>query len=280
MDNRRIGSAAELSLHALADLFGEGFREYLLPMRVTAPALAERIAADQIDLAASRVLFAEGKPAALALIARRGSVSRLAAMGVAPSLRGQGAGKELVEAVLSDARSRGDLRMRLEVLELNTPARALYERRGFRRVRRLVGYEGAFEERPLAPQLRELDPAAFSRLPFVDEGLPWQLERASLAAPPAGARCFSLDDRAFAYVSGAQGQVAWVRGLFVDPAERRRGWGKRIVQALAAVFPAHRISVPPLVPEGLAAPFFAALGFSPAAFSQLELAIDLAAPNG
>jgi GNAT superfamily N-acetyltransferase len=273
MTARRIDSAKLLALPALAELFTEGFRDYLLPMHFTAEALAERVCAEHIDLAASRVLFQGESPAGLALVARRGQVSRLAAMGIAPAARGQGAGRELLAAVLADARARGDRRMRLEVFEANAAARALYEHAGFSRLRRLVGHEGRVEPRP--HPLEEVDPARFAQLLPPDEGLPWQLERASLAAPPSTARCFTLEGRSFAYLSGIAGQVAWLRGIFTLPEERRRGYGKRLIQALAALFPGKRLSVPPLLPEGLAEPFFRAAGFEPGALTQLELEMEL-----
>jgi GNAT superfamily N-acetyltransferase len=273
MDALRIDSAAELALPALAALFTDGFRHYLLPMSFTAASLAERICAEHIDLSASRVLFRGTTPAGLALIARRGRVCRLAAMGIIPEARAQGVGSVLVARILDDARARNDTRVRLEVFEANGPARALYDRFGFRQVRRLVGYEGTLH--PLAAQLEELDPAHFSQLLPPDEALPWQLERASLAAPPTGARCFSLERKSFAYLSGIAGQIAWLRGIFTLPQERRRGHAKRLLQGLAAHFPAQRLAVPPLLPEGLAAPFFTAIGFGHGALTQLELALDL-----
>src|SRR4051794_20359074 len=103
--DRRIDSAAALTLPELAALFTEGFSGYLLPMHFTAEALAERICAEHIDVAASRVLWvragdpANEKPAGIALIARRGRVCRLAAMGIAPGQRSQGAGRDLLAAV-------------------------------------------------------------------------------------------------------------------------------------------------------------------------------------
>jgi GNAT superfamily N-acetyltransferase len=274
MDDLRIDTAAELTLPALAQLFTDGFRHYLLPMHFTAAGLAERICAEHIDLAASRILWSGSTPSGLALIARRGRTSRLAAMGIIPEARAQGIGRKLVARILDDARARGDARMRLEVFEANAPARALYERSGFRLLRRLTGYEGT-SIAPQAATLIELDPAHFSQLLPPDDSLPWQLERASLAAPPTGARCFTLERKSFAYVSGVAGQVAWLRGLFTLPEERRRGHALRLVKALAAHFPGQRVSVPPLLPEGLLAPFFTAAGFAPSALSQLEMALDL-----
>ena len=54
---------------------------------------------------------------------------------VAPGARGQGVGTALIEALAQDARTRAYSEMRLDVVDTNTRARALYERLGFRAVR-------------------------------------------------------------------------------------------------------------------------------------------------
>jgi ribosomal protein S18 acetylase RimI-like enzyme len=53
---------------------------------------------------------------------------------VAPEARGQGVGTGLLEAVAAEARRRGYAEVRLDVVEGNDRARALYEREGFRAV--------------------------------------------------------------------------------------------------------------------------------------------------
>lgn len=314
MGDRRIGSAKALTLTALAELFVEGFRDHVLPMRMTAEQLSERICHEHIDLAASRVLWEGDQLCALALVARRGRVSRVAALGVAPRSRRSGAGRMLLQAAVSEARERGDVRLRLEVFEVNAPARALYERTGFRAVQRLVGYDGpgprtapigrraddvraidrlddragagradpsrrgepaaltSNTDAELLGGLTELDRAAFAELLPPAAGLPWQLERASLAVPPSTARTFA-HGAAFAYLSGVMGQVAWIRGIYTNPSERRRGHARRLVQALSALFAEQRLSIPPLMPEGLEEPFFASAGFVRSPLTQLELAI-------
>jgi ribosomal protein S18 acetylase RimI-like enzyme len=55
----------------------------------------------------------------------------LMAVWVHPAARGTGAGEALVEAVLSWSASAGATTVRLEVVEGNGPAIALYERQGF-----------------------------------------------------------------------------------------------------------------------------------------------------
>lgn len=59
---------------------------------------------------------------------------RIAALAVAPDMRGQGLGSLLLEAVERKARQENFNVVRLEVVDTNTRARALYERSGFRMV--------------------------------------------------------------------------------------------------------------------------------------------------
>ena len=91
--------------------------------------------------------------AALALVGRDVDNARFLLDGifVAATARGQGVGSRLIEALAGEARDRGYRAMRLDVIESNTRARALYERRGFEAVgvervgalRRTLGFETA-----------------------------------------------------------------------------------------------------------------------------------------
>jgi len=70
---------------------------------------------------------------------------------VAPHARGHGIGTKLLAALAAEARARGYAELRLEVIEENTRARALYEREGFSAVasqstgllRWVFGFRGA-----------------------------------------------------------------------------------------------------------------------------------------
>lgn len=53
---------------------------------------------------------------------------------VAPEARGRGVGTRLLEAISAEAAARGYAEVRLDVIDANTRARALYERLGFRAV--------------------------------------------------------------------------------------------------------------------------------------------------
>jgi GNAT superfamily N-acetyltransferase len=272
-----LRSAAEFNLSALAELFNAGFAGYVIPLRLSTQTLSERVCNEDIHLGSSAVLLRDGEPAGLGLISRRGRESRLAAMGIVPDARSQGAGRFLMQQLLEEASRRGDARMLLEVFESNAAGRSLYERCGFRVMRRLTGWDLA-QPTPAQAALRELDPAGFARhLARADvPRLPWQLEPATLSAPPAGARSFSLDEKVFAYLTAVSDTAIALRGLLTLPEHRRQGHARRMVSALAAHFPGRAIAVSQLLPEGLGAEFFTALEFVPAPQRLLEMELQFA----
>ena len=272
----QIRSAAQYPLSALAELFTAGFAGYVIPMKITPESLAERVAAEDIDLALSRVVVRGGEELGLALMARRGRESRLAAMGIRREARSAGAGRFLLAHVLRDARQRDERRMLLEVFEGNAAARALYEGSGFTAVRRLVGWDCAKPEAEAAA-LEELDPAHFAREVALSPPrlLPWQLEPATLTAPPRTARCFTLEGKSFVYVAAATDEAVGIRGLYTAPDERRKGHARRLLRGLAAQFPGRAFAIPRLIPEGMSREFFAAAGFAPNDLAQLEMSLDL-----
>jgi GNAT superfamily N-acetyltransferase len=53
---------------------------------------------------------------------------------VRPTLRGEGAGRALVEAVIAEARTMGYMKMRLDTLPIMREAQTLYKRLGFREI--------------------------------------------------------------------------------------------------------------------------------------------------
>ncbi|WP_421709670.1 GNAT family N-acetyltransferase [Algihabitans sp.] len=80
---------------------------------------------------------------------------------VAATARGQGIGSALIEAVVAEAGRRGLGVVRLDVVEGNPRARALYERQGFQAVdsarlgvfRHLFGFASSVQMRRAVPQL-------------------------------------------------------------------------------------------------------------------------------
>lgn len=270
-------SASGFSLDALAALFNRGFAGYLFPVKLSPEGLSHRIRTEDVDLHASRIALKDGQPSGFAFIARRGCRSRLAAMGVAEAARRQGLGRMLAQAVLDDARHRrggGDREMRLEVFEDNFSARNLYSSAGFRAMRRLVG-------RTLISPMGEPAPLELHDTPMWNRAvsgeamdLPWQLEPETLAVLGAPARVASLEGKAWALIYGSSADKLVLRGLYVRPAHRGRGFATRLIKALAAMHPGRAIHFPPLIPESMAAGFFDRLGFQVDAMNQLEMVVS------
>src|SRR5512138_1986922 len=122
--------ASNYPLPDLVKILNRSFEAYFVPIQFDTVAFLGMLRRDGIDLTASRVLQADGQPCGIALIARRGWVSRLAAMGIAREIRGKGAGTWFMEELICEARRRGELEMVLEVIEQNEPAVKLYQKSG------------------------------------------------------------------------------------------------------------------------------------------------------
>src|SRR5690349_8992588 len=133
--------ASEFSIPQIADLITRGFEGYFVPINISAPVFMTMMRRDSIDLNETRILHRDEEPVGVALIARRGWKSRLAAMGIISSARNGGAGTWAMTQLIEEARARGDHEMLLEVIAQNTAGVKLYEKVGFKKIRKLVGYK-------------------------------------------------------------------------------------------------------------------------------------------
>jgi ribosomal protein S18 acetylase RimI-like enzyme len=270
---------ADCTAEEVVAAFGRGFEGYLVPLRFTPQAYERRFRAENLDAYASRVYERDGAPVGIMLIARRGWTSRVAAMGFAPEVRGQGLGRRFLAEAIEEARARRDRAMLLEVFEQNPPALALYTKLGFRTLRRLIGWkrEPGPVEGGTGEILTEIDPRDFGRL-VTQEGekdLPWALQPETLAAATLPARAYSLGGRAYALVADPLAEKITLTALLVPQAHRRQGWGSRLVRALTAAFPDRPWSVSPVVPEGLIGDLFPKLGWGGWEINQLEMRLEM-----
>jgi ribosomal protein S18 acetylase RimI-like enzyme len=272
---------ADCTAEEVVAALARGFEGYLVPLRFTPQTYERRFRAENLDPYASRVFEREGAPVGVMLIARRGWTSRVAAMGFAPEVRGQGLGRRFLGEAIAEAEARGDRTMLLEVFEQNPPAIALYTKLGFRAQRRLVGWR--WEPGPMdadaAEDLTEIDPLEFGRLAARqgEPDLPWALQAETLSAATAPARAWHLAHRAYALVVDPAAEKLALAGLVVPQPHRRQGWGSRLVQSLAAAFPGRPWSVAPVVPEGLVGDFFTQLGWGGWEIQQIEMRLELGA---
>ena len=274
MNNFSLQPASDFPLADLADLLTRSFEGYFVPIRMDVSALLGMIRRDSVDLTCSRVLLANGDPAALALIARRGSASRLAAMGVVPVWRGRRAGSYVVEQLIEEARQRGERTLYLEVIDRNEAAIRLYEKYGFHKMRKLFGFvASAPAGQPAALTEVEIPEVADLVVHHGYVELPWQLagETLSLFATPS--RAFRLDS-AYAVTSTLSGGHASLWSALTEPSARGQGQARRLLRALFAAYPNKTWHASALFPEEMGG-FFEKVGFVKEDLGQFQMKLEL-----
>lgn len=270
-----IKPASDYPLPDLAELLNRGFEGYFVPINFNLNALLNMVRKDGIDLASSRVLRADGQPSGIALIARRGWTSRLAAMGIAKETRGLGAGFWFMEQLIREACDRGEHEMLLEVIEQNEPAVHLYEKCGFEIVRRLIGLirKDAVEEQP--GELQEIDvrEAAESVTHYGLPNLPWQLSGESLAQMNPPARAYR-NRQACIIISNPDLHDIVIWSLLVEPSARGNGLAVEMLRAIMTQYPEKTWHIPTVLPEELGK-VCERVGFVREQLSQWQMKLDL-----
>lgn len=271
-----VASMIAYDLDTLADVMTRGFAGYFVDIQFTPTLLAHMLRQDNVDLDASRLVLRDDEPIGGAFIARRGWTSRVAAMGIVDGARGAGAGRFLMERLITDARGRGERRMVLEVIEKNAPAVGLYESCGFVRVSRLVGYT---REQPAASggeAAEEVDIRMVARAVacYADADLPWQISGETLAQKGPPARGYRLGP-AYALVSDPEKPTIVVHGLAVDSSASREDAAVRLFRALFNRFPDKTWKLPPYYPESQVVGICAQLAFVQDELSQLQMSLAL-----
>lgn len=281
--------AYEFSLSDLQSLMERSFTGYIAgDVHFTPATFAHFVAVSNIHFGWSQIAVDEaGTPLGLVFIARRGAISRVAAMGVVPEAQGKGVGKALLSAAIEQSRTNGDTQMVLECFEDNTRARKLYESLGFRIVKRLLGFSRASaNDSQIATQTASQIPNSQNALEPVDltevarrivtwgaDDLPWQVSGVNLMQvfpPSVGYRIGS----AYAMISSPHGERIVIRGIAVPPDEQRRGVGTGVIRALIAAFPDKGWNIPPLCPEEYA-PLFLNNGFTREPLHQVLMTLAL-----
>jgi GNAT superfamily N-acetyltransferase len=268
-------AAADLAYADLTALLSRAFANYVLPVHPAPRALEARNRIEHVDLFSSLVAQREREPVGLALIARRGRMSRIAAMGVVAEARGSDVARRLLGSVLDDARGRDDDAMTLECIASNERALRLYRRAGFVTTRRLVGWRAG----ALVPEVQpivEVEPTQLGRLlARSDDGaLPWQLAPETLVGMTAPVRGWTIDGTAFAIGNVLENEIS-IRAVFTRPERRRGGNAARLVRGLAALFAPLRLVMAPVIPEGLGSELAGHLGLAPHEFAQVEMVFPL-----
>ncbi|ANS41937.1 GNAT family N-acetyltransferase [Serratia inhibens] len=268
-------SALRYSSDQLAQILCHCFENYIVRFVIDGATFASRFGAEDLSLNDSIIVTHQQQPVALALISRRGLHSRVAALSIRPEMRGKGLGKALMQRIVADARSRGDRRLSLEVIEGNDAALALYHQAGLRIVRTLTGHQTDAPTTAEVAMLQEIDPLTVSHR-LTAEGAtdqPWLIAPESLYKLPGKPHAFTLDRQAYAVVQ-AGAEKCFLRMIYVPPQHRGKGHARALLAALQVQFSPLPLAANVYVPE-VAAPFFDRLGWRQDALRQFEMAMTL-----
>lgn len=242
--------ASNYSLTDLTNFLNEGFEDYFVPVQFTTTAFLNMLRKDGLDLSSSRVLMVEGQPGGIALIARRGWTSRLAAMGISKKMRGQGAGSWLMDELIKEACQREDREMVLEVIEQNEPAVKLYQKYGFQMVRRLIGCIRKEAKENQKSDLQETDLRRLGQL-IAQHGLPdlpWQVSSESVAQMNPPARAYRKG-QAYIAVSNPTLDHVVIWSLLVEQGVQGQGLGTDMLKSVIANHPGKTWHMPAICPE-------------------------------
>lgn len=270
-----LESALDYPLPDLIEILNRGFENYLVPIQFNLPQFIYMLRKDGIDLASSCVLLMDDQPSGIALIARRGWTSRLAAMGISKEARGKGAGSWFVDKVIQDARQRGDHEMVLEVIEQNETAVHLYQKHGFQIVRRLIGFilKGASENGADGLQEIDLRQAGFLISMHGLRDLPWQLSGETIAQMNPPTRAYRKA-RTYAVISNPDAQDIVIWSVLVEAEIHDPVAGVQILKSLISKHSGKTWHVPAILPEELGNVYESA-GFEKESLSQWQMRLPL-----
>lgn len=259
MDAGKIGymkfdsrPASDSPLPDLVKLLNLGFENYLVPIQFGLSQFLTMVRKDSIDLMSSQILLADDEPSGIALIARRGWTSRLAAMGISQQIRGKGAGSWFMDKLIQEAYERGDHEMTLEVIEQNEPAVRLYRNYGFQTIRRLVGFTRKSTVEDSTQDLHEIDLRQAGHLISLHglPDLPWQLSGESIAHMNPPARAYRKG-KAYAVISNPNVEHVTIWSLLVEPDARGNELGVDMLRSVTAKQGGKAWHVPAVLPEEL-----------------------------
>ena len=134
----RITKASEYTSQQLVDIYNQTRADYLIPMPMNLVELEEYVHVYDIVLDCSYIAHLDDEPAGLNLMGMRGDQGWVTRLGVAAHARRRGIARDLMEAMLTEARQRKVARMWLEVISDNEAGRRLFQSYGFEATAELI----------------------------------------------------------------------------------------------------------------------------------------------
>ncbi len=134
----RAVSASEFSFDVLVAAYNQARMDYIVPMPMNAARLREYVYKYDVDLRASVVAVAEGRPLGLAMLGHRERRTWITRLGVIPTRRRDGTGQMLMEHLIAASRALDARVIILEVIQNNVPAHRMFRKLGFNETRELL----------------------------------------------------------------------------------------------------------------------------------------------
>jgi ribosomal protein S18 acetylase RimI-like enzyme len=180
-----IKRLSKCTFEEATELWNQGFSGYAVNFTMSVNALISRFGLEGLDPTLSVAAFVDGEPAGIVISGSKHIDGKRVAWnggtGVAPTFRGQGIGRVLMEAAMDVYREESVDIATLEVLVDNVSAVKLYQRMGYEICGHLftLRREGAFEEIPVhmpasgTYHIRYGAPSDVKGLAFTNKQVPW-----------------------------------------------------------------------------------------------------------
>ncbi|HEX3052385.1 MAG TPA: GNAT family N-acetyltransferase [Aggregatilineaceae bacterium] len=170
---------SKVNFNSFTAAFNLAYSDYFVPISMTSPAFQSLIERDSIDLDCSVAAVENDQIIGTGLLGIRDHYGWIGGMGVVPSRRHQGIGRQMMLHLLTCGRERGLQRIDLEVIEANHAAYSLYKQLGFVDHRYLIALESdQTNPIPLDPRFQIVSDSAASLLAhyplFHDQPNCWQ----------------------------------------------------------------------------------------------------------
>lgn len=138
MDAFKLAPAATLGTRRLSDVLNRAYADYFIPIQLDSYQFQMMCEEQDVDLERSVVAIEGGMPVGIAMLSHRGSEGWVSGVGVHPQWQRRGIARAMVQWLQRTALECGLRRVRLDVLEQNEGAIALYGALGFSHVRDLL----------------------------------------------------------------------------------------------------------------------------------------------
>lgn len=123
--------AAEVDFDAFTATFNRAYSDYYVPISMNPLTFRSLISRDDLSLESSIAALDGDTIVGMGMLGIRESRGWIGGMGVIPEYRRQGIGRQIMRSLLENAHKHALAEVRLEVIEANTGAYALYQQLGF-----------------------------------------------------------------------------------------------------------------------------------------------------